>query len=89
MFKKTRTAVYAFVVAFVAAGIIDGFVEVIFVSIRELGLFIGVAVCMLMVRNQSDAIAYSKNQIKPRSIDNAITSLRAPSASRRVSRQSS
>jgi exopolysaccharide production protein ExoQ len=89
MFKKTRNVAYAFVVAFVAAGIIDGFVEVIFVSIRELGLFIGLAICTLMLPHRSDAIAYSKTLAKPRSVDRAIACLHAPHARRRVSGQSS
>ena len=89
MFKETQNVVYAFVLGFVAAGIVDGFVEVIFVSIRELGLFIGLAICMLMMRHRSDAIAYSKKVLRPRAIDRAITNIRTASERRSVSRQSS
>ncbi len=88
MYRDTQNVVYALVVGFVAAGIIDGFVEVIFVSIRELGLFIGLAICMLMLRHRSDAMAYA--QVRPGPIDRAIARIPAPSAAhRRVSRQSS
>jgi O-antigen ligase len=90
MYRDTQNVVYALVVGFVAAGIIDGFVEVIFVSIRELGLFSGLAICMLMLRHRSDAMAYAQDNVRPRPIDRAIARIPAPSAAhRRVSRQSS
>ena len=89
MFKDTRNVVYAFVAAFVAAGIIDGFVEVIFVSIRELGLFVGIAMCMLMLRNRYDFVAYSKKYVEPRAMESRLMAFPTPSVRKRVSGQSS
>lgn len=64
-YLTTQNAVFAFVAGFVAAGIIDGFVEVIFVSIRELGLFIGLAICLLMIRHPVDISAAAVSNQKP------------------------
>lgn len=74
LYLNSRNVVYAFVAGLIAAGIIDGFVEVIFVSIRELGLFVGLALCMLMFRHPADCAPvasklgqrpFAKNNIPP------------------------
>ena len=75
-YLTTQNVVYAFVAGFVAAGIIDGFVEVIFVSIRELGLFIGLAICLLMFRHPVDFPETALNQKPVR----RFAKYRAPSA---------
>lgn len=60
---QTKKYAYLFVAGLVAAGVIDGFVEVIFVSIRELGLYVGLAIMMLIFRHPTDII----HDLEPRS----------------------
>ncbi|MEM8944891.1 MAG: O-antigen ligase family protein [Planctomycetota bacterium] len=51
MYFATGEPAYRFVFGLLCAGLVDGFVEVSFVYPRELGLFVGVALFMLIVRH--------------------------------------
>jgi hypothetical protein len=51
---SSHNFVYAFIAGLMAAGVIDGFVEVMFVSVRELGLFLGMCITMLYAIHPRD-----------------------------------
>lgn len=53
--RASGNDVYLYVSALVVAGIIDGFVEVMFISVRDLGLYVGISLSLLMFHNRSDA----------------------------------
>jgi O-antigen ligase len=52
--RSTGNDAYIFVSALMAAGVIDGFVEVMFVSVRDLGLYVGISISLLMLRSGAD-----------------------------------
>ncbi|MEQ1830926.1 MAG: O-antigen ligase family protein [Pirellula sp.] len=64
--NASRNYAYAFVASLMVAGLLDGVVEVMFVSVRELGLFVGMAITMLFLYHPFDmrqAVEPMKNRV--------------------------
>lgn len=57
----TGNTAYLFVFGFLAAGLIDAFVEVMYVSVRDLGFFVGLSVSLLYVVHPADHFATARD----------------------------
>lgn len=54
-YRATGDPAYQFFFCFLATGLLDGFVEICFVSPRELGLFVGIMIMGLIVAHPTEA----------------------------------